>query len=895
MVSSPALSSSSLDFDLHFLLQQQSKASRALVPPSTPCLAATSALALPSKRCAVTARLFPHRPTFSSARHRWKRKDTVNAQDFSPRHAARRCPTPSLVSQNVELGAVKSIASLRATGSTGSLAQRKDLLLAPTVRLTGPGPVTPIVAGPRHLISLHTPKTQGRTQVCRLLLQEAVSTISRARSARQKQAQLGFDTRIFQKEAFGSRATGLTRHNTLGTPPTPAEMDRSSSPPVQPPFTVPRHTRDRERGWAREQEREASLASSRRPNANAPHAISTADPSRDRDSNDVFGDWTDRDRERYVERYLRDRNNDPVAPARLNTPGASPEVISSLITSLSAFSRPLSAHFESPSYLNPNGIQTPPNNTSTPSSPTGQLGGSFGVDYGAYTQPSLNEIREGEVSLDELAAAPPVIRTSKPPSGFSPLTAQKSPRSPGTRDASGLRSLLSRSSSGGLSRPSSRGSVASGAESIGKPSIERSRETQTNVEGDTLKRQNSHDSWGKKSGRNQRGLMYMSSRERLKENEATKKRASIGAVGSHSNGLASTGGNLRLDPLSAESVINEESLSESPPQSQRPSWSADTGNGGGLPSQRPIPTRDSSLRKTGPNAKRSSARNSKSKRDSDGAANDTIQELDEHSSGTRNSKTEAKRRQATIKRDDLDPVRLSADLSRNPSSFSKPRPDIYSTSPSTPASAMFPDLDPVDDGAPSPAVAQGRRRDRDTSAERRYRRRSGHLTPDPLGGYLSENGSATLKTKRSSSRLKRLSGAASPTTDRSSDHGVSARNSHSDQPHIAYERPTSADSVDDAVESYLCSPRLSQKIRHPQTGRVISFSEVGDPSGSAVFCCVGMGLTRYITAFYDELALTLKLRLITPDRPGVGDSEPYAEGTATPLGWPGTLPLKIST
>lgn len=51
-----------------------------------------------------------------------------------------------------------------------------------------------------------------------------------------------------------------------------------------------------------------------------------------------------------------------------------------------------------------------------------------------------------------------------------------------------------------------------------------------------------------------------------------------------------------------------------------------------------------------------------------------------------------------------------------------------------------------------------------------------------------------------------------------------------------------------------------------------------------------MGLTRFITAFYDELALTLKLRLITPDRPGVGDSEPYTDGTATPLSWPGKRP-----
>ncbi|KAK1755411.1 hypothetical protein QBC47DRAFT_299940 [Echria macrotheca] len=655
-------------------------------------------------------------------------------------------------------------------------------------------------------------------------------------------------------------------------------MDYSSSPPVQPPIPIPRKARERERGRTREPDRESSHVSSRRQNAS--HNTAAPDTNRDTESNDVFRDWTDRDRERYVERYLRDKDNDPVRPPT----SASPEVISSLITSLSAISRPLSAHFESPSYLAPIGSA---NNLSIPGSPSGQTGGSFGVDYGAYKQPSLGEVEEEGVSLDELPASAPVIRTSKPPSGFSPLTAPKSPKSPGTRDASGLRSLLSRGSSSALSRPSSRGSLTSGAESIGKLSIERSSEPLSpGAEGSGLTRQKSHDSWGKKTGRNQRGLMYMSSKERLREKEAEKKRASIGAVGGSSSALNSANGS-RLDPLAAESIINEESPSDSPPRPQRPSWSADP-SGNGLPSPRPIPTRDSSLRKTGGNAKRSSTRASRtSKRDSDGAANDTIQELDEHSSGTRNSRGDtSKRRQASIKRDDIDPVRLSADLPRNPASFSKPRPDIYNTSPSTPATAMFPDTDPMDDGAPSPAVAQGRRRDRESSADGRLRRISGRYTPDPLGGYLSETGGTTVKVKRSSSRLKRLSGAASPTTDKASDHGVATGNTHSDHPHIAYERPRSADSVDDAVESYLCSPRLSQKIRHPQTGRVISFSEVGDPNGSAVFCCVGMGLTRYITAFYDELALTLKLRLITPDRPGVGDSEPYAEGTATPLGWP---------
>lgn len=97
-------------------------------------------------------------------------------------------------------------------------------------------------------------------------------------------------------------------------------------------------------------------------------------------------------------------------------------------------------------------------------------------------------------------------------------------------------------------------------------------------------------------------------------------------------------------------------------------------------------------------------------------------------------------------------------------------------------------------------------------------------------------------------------------------------------------RPTSGDSIDDDVDAFLYSPRLTQKVREPNTGRTICFSEVGDPEGFAVFVCVGMGLTRYVTAFYDELATSLKLRLITPDRPGVGESQSDPHGT--PLSWP---------
>jgi hypothetical protein len=102
---------------------------------------------------------------------------------------------------------------------------------------------------------------------------------------------------------------------------------------------------------------------------------------------------------------------------------------------------------------------------------------------------------------------------------------------------------------------------------------------------------------------------------------------------------------------------------------------------------------------------------------------------------------------------------------------------------------------------------------------------------------------------------------------------------------VIEERPASQDAIDIEVNSYLNASRLSQKIRHPQTGRVIAFSEVGDPNGFAVFVCVGMGLTRYVMAFYDQLAATLKLRLITPDRPGIGGSQ--ADPNGTPLSWPG--------
>ncbi len=669
-------------------------------------------------------------------------------------------------------------------------------------------------------------------------------------------------------------------------------MDQSSLAAAPPP--IPRRSRERERGRPQSPDRsQSSRPRDRSHNAAAPAPAVARASSNDREYGDVFADWTTRDRELYARRYLRDQQGDDQATP---LPPASPEVISSLITSLSTISRPVSKHFDSPTYLTPIG-QGSPLALSAPASPTG---GSFGVDYGAYSQPSLKNLQEEDVPLEELAASAPVIRTSKPPSGLSPLTAPRSPKSPSARD-SGFKGLLSRRSSGGVSRPSSRGS-ASGAESIGKLSVERSQEPLSplspGTDGLRVRSQPSYDNWGNKKGtRNQRGLMYMSSRERLREKEAEKKRASIGAASTNLNRLSSTSAppTPRLDPLSADSVINEEPNGDFAIGNEL-SPAADI-TSEGVANPRLIPARDSSLRKSG-SAKRASARNSRtSKRDSDGAAYGTIPELEEQGTTRAARVGDANNRLQPPghgQGQSLDPMSLSASLPQE-NRTSLARLDPASAGPSSPSAIMFSDTE-VDEGAPFPAVAQGRRRDREASAE--YRRRSGHLTPDPFGGgYTSEGGNSTIKTKRSSAKLKRRSGAASPAPEPHATEpqgsAPAANNRLSDQPHVAYERPRSADSIDDSVESYLCSPRLSQKIKHPQTGRVISFSEVGDPNGSAVFCCVGMGLTRYITAFYDELALTLKLRLITPDRPGVGDSEAYAEGTATPLGWPGTFPDPI--
>lgn len=186
-----------------------------------------------------------------------------------------------------------------------------------------------------------------------------------------------------------------------------------------------------------------------------------------------------------------------------------------------------------------------------------------------------------------------------------------------------------------------------------------------------------------------------------------------------------------------------------------------------------------------------------------------------------------------------------------------------------------------ENSAPSPAVVQrvDRKAKRNSISGRPF-----VTNPLPAARPSEPNRTQSTPIQRSNSKLlRRLSRPTSPSTAEKHRRTFSGFNA---EPFSSTETPASVDPIDVAVNDYLSAPRLTQKTAYADTGRVISFSEVGDPEGSVVFCCVGMGLTRHITAFYDDLAKTLKLRLITPDRPGVGGSDMHTDGLGTPLGWP---------
>lgn len=549
-------------------------------------------------------------------------------------------------------------------------------------------------------------------------------------------------------------------------------------------------------------------------------------------------------------------------------PPASPEIISSLISSLSSISTPARSHFDNLPHI---GAQTAPSSPGfhqTEFSQSQGPGQGFGVDYGAYKPPS--DAFESPFLHPDDAALSPVVRMAPAPTPSSPRSPKfktsfgrdRSPLRPrSTSSFSSSQAAMEEQSLSGFgiittepgTRVSRTGSVAS-TSSDGRKSLRSPL---------SMLRRGSKDSWQDKEA--ERSIKSSVHSDNLKPNFA-RSRASLQSKNSMAD-VAEEGGTLNpaedLSFKNGKLATETKSLVHTTPNTPLP-------NPGGIGSGRIIPTRESSLRHSMNNKPSRKSRHSRppEQRSTTGKERSHVESKTSEARAATEQTTkriqQVKEQQKRIKNE----LAKAQEVPAGRTSIEAFNSRAKTTQPAAePASArlsqddalisrylIHAETDPLEESAPSPAVQTRRTRE-----AKDKKRQSLDKADIPLSPSMS-------KTHK-----RHSSGAFTMAT----------------RPSIAEERPSSADSIDFAVESYIASPRLTQKVPHPRSGRMIAFSEVGDPQGHVIFCCLGMGLTRYLMAFYDELARTLKLRLVTLDRPGVGESDPSGEGEGTPLTWPG--------
>ena len=527
-------------------------------------------------------------------------------------------------------------------------------------------------------------------------------------------------------------------------------------------------------------------------------------------------------------------------------------------------------------------------------------GSGFGMDYGAYNRP-VGHVNQGQLYPDD-AAIPPVVRTSKPPSGLSPITAPKqsslgSKNSPGWMEAQMNNALP----------------LPEVPRSIGSPSIKPGpRVSSTSLI--------SFGSENKSGLTGHRSLNFADSKGKMREIDRERKKKPVARVGGSENTFVRHSRNTSLEyACSPGPSRSTTQVAENPgfPSFPTRATSMHVNNGGdshtitidndpgGMGARLMIPKRDSSIRHsmgpTNTRQKRTShqsdhTRRSVSQRPENQDASMQIVEMvsddpeeDEVAKRIKELKAQKEVRDRENEETDMSQRRES---SLTPSTERYPFPSTQTATDSSdlqtteaeeirraqlPKEQQFP-LRSLSVNAPRRSVSGQRRSFSAKNQSRRVSSDSTHkfeLQYNAQHNSLSPLYTTTRQTSPTSLEINRGT-YLNPVSQ-------GTKNAQHDG------RPLTSDSIDEEVENYLSLARLSQKIHHPQTGRIISFSDVGDPDGYVVICCVGMGLTRYLSAFYDELAMSLKLRLITLDRPGVGESEAYADGTDTPLGWPGKM------
>lgn len=559
----------------------------------------------------------------------------------------------------------------------------------------------------------------------------------------------------------------------------------------------------------------------------------------------------------------------------------SPEVISSLISSLSTISVPLNSHFETVPRIDSKdssdpGLPEVPHTAPCFTIPPSQQNG-FGLSFGTHLEepeddhgPFLHPDDAATAPVIRMARAPPSPKSPKSPRSpkFKPFNKQFDPSArPASRDSySSVRAVPEDSAFGTIStEPGPRVSTAPSIASNSSAGRTKSLKGQFGL----LKKSSSREFSSDKDSQLERLRKTNSLNEGLRHN-VPRSRASLRSMHSMADVAEEAGPKYSTDDPVSNTPPTKEQSSQTPPENQNP---------GGIGSGRIIPTRDSSLRHrhSQSSGKRRSARHS---RYSSTASRESHTE--NGLPGTSNDAEQVTRRIQELKDQQQ---RIKTELEEDsPGKSVKGTPVKQPKTPRStsqvdhnrgnPNGSAIAEDSGLNDSAPSPSIMTGKSR---------TGKPGGPLASKPtnFAPQMPKSSSDRLDDK---SRYRRSLEPATPTKNhRRSPSGPSIAGRTS-----VNERPSSADSIDLAVEDYVFSPKLTQKVVHPTTGRIIAFSEVGNPKGHVVLCCLGMGLTRYLPAFYDELARTLNLRLVTLDRPGVGESGPHQlDEPSNPLSWPG--------
>ena len=524
---------------------------------------------------------------------------------------------------------------------------------------------------------------------------------------------------------------------------------------------------------------------------------------------------------------------------------ASTEVISSLISSLSAITAPAENLYDN---IIPNGT--------VPKSAPATLSRNF-MSHNVRND-IIPENPQPEVILNpDEAAIPPIVRTSKPPSGYSPLTApKKNKQSPLVFSTSSIHDTVR--------TKSSVGSISVEPRKMASYTSLQTVSTLNSKGNKSVKMRESREVVRELDKERKRGA----SKANTVDDDGTRsnhtRRSSRNSLGStHSKGTAVTSGGPEIPTRTASWHVKPSNIFTEPVPSMPGSPDS--------PGKRAVPDRNSSLRHSlGSTGKRKSKSSKKTKLVEAHKASDA-----DESANSEASLSRGKGKEKVVDDNEDSVSRRIQELKR--------QKELRRISQQTIAEQERSEESARKEVLKAPGFAsQNSGIARSVSAE-----------PAPGKENLRPGVESAVNKSQRDPLMRSATEPVPLDHTKTFDRIALARVSTSTNRPLA----SIADSIDEAIEDYLDNPKLSQKVKDPRTGRVIAFSEVGDPTGSVVFCCVGMGTTRYLTAFYDELATTLKLRLITPDRPGIGESEPHEDGADTPLGWPGKkflFPCKLA-